>query len=212
VEELKLHSRTSIAEDVIKRKGLYGRFAEKWFSKRGWCAEKRRVQGMSAEDLPREAEQHNIDADNRREQSSKYATGGKSERMAKPDLMPSAVESQAQTVASTLLPKLLRTTKMLFSSSRSFFFSYDYDITRSLANQNAKPLDLPLCNLVDPLVRSCPIECYLNIQQSNRMRIVLLESSPCSAVYRCKSAFPSITLDAGLYRPEIIQHGTKLEK
>ena len=46
VEELELHRRTSIAEDVIDKKGVYGRFADKWFSKRGWNVEKRRALGQ----------------------------------------------------------------------------------------------------------------------------------------------------------------------
>lgn len=34
------HKRTSsVAEDVITRKGGYGRFAKKWFSKKGWTAD-----------------------------------------------------------------------------------------------------------------------------------------------------------------------------
>lgn len=28
--------KTSVAEDVIQRKGVYGRFADKWFSRKGW--------------------------------------------------------------------------------------------------------------------------------------------------------------------------------
>ncbi|KAF3933605.1 Synaptojanin-2 [Dactylella cylindrospora] len=44
------HRRTAsshIAEDVIGRKGVYGRFAERWFSKRGWQVDRNRLQGLS---------------------------------------------------------------------------------------------------------------------------------------------------------------------
>jgi len=44
------HHRTlssSIAEDVIGKKGVYGRFAERWFSKRGWQVDRNRLQGLS---------------------------------------------------------------------------------------------------------------------------------------------------------------------
>ena len=53
-------------------------------------------------------------------------------------------------VANALLPKLLRTTRMLLSS-RSFFFSYDLDITRQVGNQMKVPPQLPLHKSVDPL-------------------------------------------------------------
>ncbi|KAL9094996.1 MAG: hypothetical protein Q9165_002598 [Trypethelium subeluteriae] len=41
---------TSVAEDVIGKRGAYGRFAERWFSRAGWSADKRRTLGMSSEE------------------------------------------------------------------------------------------------------------------------------------------------------------------
>lgn len=60
-----------------------------------------------------------------------------------------AVEDDSAAVS--LLPKLLRTTQILFGSSRTFYFSYDYDITRSAANPAppSAPL-IPLVHHVDP--------------------------------------------------------------
>lgn len=40
-------ARSSIAEDVIKRRGSYGRFAQRWFSGSGWTLEQKRSMGMS---------------------------------------------------------------------------------------------------------------------------------------------------------------------
>ncbi len=154
------HKRSSsVAEDVIGKKGQYGRFAERWFSKRGWSVEKRRIQGMSANDPSspppesdtptREEKTGNLEAgfdgahDSR--PISKKSTTRPKEVLAEPE------SADAKDVAYTLMPKLLRTTKMLLASS-SFFFSYDYDITRSFANQNHKGSDLPLSKTVDPLV------------------------------------------------------------
>ena len=54
-------------------------------------------------------------------------------------------------VASSLLPKLLRTTRILFGSS-NFFFSYECDITRSPAALEQPPSSTPLHQSVDPLV------------------------------------------------------------
>lgn len=53
--------------------------------------------------------------------------------------------------ANALVPKLLRTTRMLLSS-RSFFYSYDLDITRRLGGENMRNAELPLSKSVDPLV------------------------------------------------------------
>jgi len=33
---------TTVAEDVFAKKGLYGRFTDSWFSKKGWTADQRR--------------------------------------------------------------------------------------------------------------------------------------------------------------------------
>ncbi len=39
---------SNVAQDVLTRKGQYGRFAERWFSRKGWSTEKRRAQGSKA--------------------------------------------------------------------------------------------------------------------------------------------------------------------
>ncbi|KKP03225.1 hypothetical protein THAR02_04654 [Trichoderma harzianum] len=105
--------KSSVAEDVIRRRGSYGRFAQRWFSRSGWTVDQRRTMGMS---------------------NSPTST---------PPLAPSASQTpvvslaslqeadESLSPASTLLPKLLRTVQILFGSSRSFYFSYDLDITRS---------------------------------------------------------------------------------
>ena len=48
---------SSVVQDVIGRKGQYGRFADRWFSKKGWSVDKRRNQGMSVTDA--ESEENN---------------------------------------------------------------------------------------------------------------------------------------------------------
>lgn len=66
--------------------------------------------------------------------------------------VPTATDDPGSTdVTEALLPKLLRTTQILFGSSQSFFFSYDYDLTRSFANRNTSSTDGPLHTRVDPL-------------------------------------------------------------
>ncbi|KAL8733152.1 MAG: hypothetical protein Q9166_002344 [cf. Caloplaca sp. 2 TL-2023] len=146
----------SVVQDVISRKGQYGRFAEKWFSKKGWTSERRRAQGMSADDagqlkdpVIRDRSGSDLAKDNHkglieRREDEKETPTSRAPQQKEPS------NHQGQNVTSTLLPKLLRTTKILFAS-RSFFFSYDYDITRRLGDQNITPI-VPLHRIVDPLV------------------------------------------------------------
>ncbi|KAI9808150.1 MAG: hypothetical protein M1825_004607 [Sarcosagium campestre] len=156
--------RTSIAEDVIGRRGVYGRFATNWFSARGWSSAQSRPlpssPAITTTQGPRvlgqtKAEPTQADNDSTAKDSSSVESGEspleavetfdgvfsrRSSRL-KPGL-------EADNVTSTLLPKLLRTTKMLFSS-RSFFFSYDIDLTRSLMSAHPTVTDLPLHKTVD---------------------------------------------------------------
>ena len=154
-------SSSNVAEDVISKKGQYGRFAERWFSRKGWSTDKRRAQGMSTADdktpLPEEAKenvQSAVSQNNAMEADPSDMDGFGQARRANIALRPkqgSQLEKGDANVANTLLPKLLRTTRMLLMS-RSFFFSYDIDITRRLGSQEIKSPDLPLHKSVDPLV------------------------------------------------------------
>lgn len=136
------HKRTSsIAEDVITRKGGYGRFAKRWFSKKGWTADQRRNLGMTTEteigSPPRSATPRAIDIGEASSPSKNTRSNPKT--------------GSPKDSAASLLPKLLRTTQILFGTSQSFYFSYDYDITRSFLNRQPTSLELSLHRLVDPL-------------------------------------------------------------
>ncbi|KAF3920006.1 Synaptojanin-1 [Orbilia brochopaga] len=178
------HNRTksSIAEDVIGKKGLYGRFAERWFSKRGWQVDKNRLQGLSGkgelgteeirmkrmrspngtpsnagtptEEATEQAVTPSLDAQAQVAQGELTETGGDPAVQAAPESEEPALEvvddEVVEGVANSLTPKLLRTTKILLSASRSFYFSYDYDITRSIAKQTPHTSsDVPLHKKVD---------------------------------------------------------------
>lgn len=142
---------SSIAEDVIGNKGRYGRFAN-WLSRKRW--------GPAGPFLSRP--KTGADAD----MKGKSVTAGESAQPSFPDVKEEAEatsavtklasEAAAETATSPdqtidLLPKLLRYTKLLFSSS-NFFFSYDYDLTRRFGTQNPRRSHLPLHCTVDPLV------------------------------------------------------------
>lgn len=154
-------STSSVAEDVIGKKGQYGRFAERWFSKKGWTTEKRRMQGMSVDGV----EEHGLssgqgplfnDSPSKSTSPATSPDGAKTApQTSDPEKPNVAANSDTPDVApvnvtNTLLPKLLRTTRMLLGS-RSFYFSYELDITRRLGT-NEKGSEIPLHKSVDPLV------------------------------------------------------------
>jgi hypothetical protein len=153
----RVHTRkTSVAEDVIGRKGLYGRFADRWFSQRGWSVEQRRTQGMTAE-VGTTDTHSNVQPAVEDPQRIPKVSISESEPRNPTDTGPAPSSptrlkaDNVNSVASSLLPKLLRTTRILFGSS-NFFFSYECDITRSPAALEQPPLSTPLHQSVDPLV------------------------------------------------------------
>ena len=128
---------SKVAEDVIGRKGQYGRFTERWFSSKGWSTEKRRAQGMST-DHDGKPRLNSVQEDVGNESLKSEA----SNKSVQSDVLhPDA--------PSTLMPRLLRTARTLLES-RSFFFAYEYDITRRTGTQNESYSNLPLHKSVDP--------------------------------------------------------------
>ncbi|OJD30859.1 uncharacterized protein BKCO1_5500035 [Diplodia corticola] len=151
--------RTSVAQDVIGRKGVYGRFAQRWFSKKGWSAEGRRMQGMSSdEDLSKKPESTSPAPAPQDDPAAAAETAAPlsppvpgSEAAVKPaQNLSGNLPQPADNTPGTLLPKILKTTKIYFSS-RSFFFSYDLDLSRSWGKQAEAHSSLPLFKLYDPL-------------------------------------------------------------
>ncbi|KAF7560473.1 hypothetical protein G7046_g3666 [Stylonectria norvegica] len=126
-------ARSSVAEDVMRRRGSYGRFAQRWFSRSGWTLDQKRTMGLS---------------------NSGSAPDSSTKTTPEPSVRKVPLEEDIVSPSNEpeLLPKLLRTVQVLFGSSRSFYFSYDFDITRSLAKRAAFPTtDAPLHTQVDDL-------------------------------------------------------------
>jgi hypothetical protein len=144
----KTHKRSgSVVEDVFSKKGGYGRFARSWFSRNGWMVERKRpLLGLSAAGL---------EADNKDDETPvmPVPVGDDQRAMNKQHQQDMADEAkEREDHVAELLPKLLRTTSLLFGSSRSFYFCYDYDITRSVSNKDASDSsEKPLHQKVDPL-------------------------------------------------------------
>lgn len=151
---------TSVASDVIAKKGLYGRFADSWFSKKGWTAEQRRKQGLSSEDDVQRVKSTAKDpAATQDEESSEGQTapvdatdvGVKSKEEQVVPVEVADVVDSSTVPQIPLLPKILTTTKIFFGS-RNFFFSYDYDLSRSAANQPSPSSSQNLHRTFDTLV------------------------------------------------------------
>lgn len=151
--------KTSVAEDVIQRKGVYGRFADKWFSRKGWSADNRRLQGLrSDEDLRSKVVPRNVDSIVAAEEGESKGPADPSaipsddknlEEPVSPEDIPKALAGEKDATTVALLPKILQTTQMYFSSG-NFFFSYDYDISHGIGNQQPNS-SLPLFKQFDPL-------------------------------------------------------------
>lgn len=182
--------------DTVGR-GVYGLFAQKWFSKPGWkVAKPNGGQGeMIAED-PKTLMEATDDepgsqevtrtptAPGKKRQSTDLREGTAPPPSPGPEDKPvpelesfpalplseeerveqsKIAEKVKEDAVHSLAPKLLHTTRLLLGSSKSFFFSYDMDITRPL-NQQQQQVgateageDAPLWVNVDQLVRPCVI-------------------------------------------------------
>ncbi|KAJ4373404.1 hypothetical protein N0V83_003699 [Neocucurbitaria cava] len=158
-----LQRKTSVAEDVIQRKGVYGRFADKWFSRKGWSADSRRLQGLSSDEdlasknVPVPDNVDSVVSPKEEEQPTKESkpdaipTDDKHlQEPVSPEEIPKALSGEKDATTVALLPKILQTTRMYFSSG-NFFFSYDYDISHGIGEQQPNS-SLPLFKQFDPLV------------------------------------------------------------
>jgi hypothetical protein len=146
-QQRRLQRKTSVAEDVMQNKGLYGRFADKWFSKKGWKDDKRRTQGMNVDStMPKEDEEN---PKSPAKPDTLPVEDKDVSELVSPEDIPKALGGQKDSNANALLPKILRTTKMYFASG-NFFFSYDYDLSRSIEQQQLSS-NLPLHKQCDPL-------------------------------------------------------------
>lgn len=148
---------TSVAADVMQRKGVYGRFADKWFSRKGWSADSRRTQGLSCEENRAATAPQNVDSTLGEEQPTAPSAAdalpsedAHAPATVQPEDIPKALAGQKDANTVALLPKVLQTTRMYFASG-NFFFSYDYDLSHSIGSLQPNS-SLPLFKQFDPLV------------------------------------------------------------
>jgi hypothetical protein len=201
--------RTSVAQDVIHKKGMYGRFAERWFSKKGWSAESRRVQGLSSEedlaitDKSRDADSTVPDepehAANLPERNTHSGESDVQPEAVSPADIPKAFDGTKDSTTIALLPKILRTAKIYFGTG-NFFFSYDYDISHSIDEQQSQS-SLPLYQQCDPLVRHVNMNPSL-FAVSNRIAVFLEQAYHITIHRRGPTKFRS-SRNSRLCRPTI---------
>ncbi|KAK7744515.1 hypothetical protein SLS53_003400 [Cytospora paraplurivora] len=144
-------SATSVAKDVMAHRGGYGRFAQRWFSNSGWTLEQKRNMGLSQSEEKVNIVEGDVDPNT---SGDPKAPAAAVEDTSAPEAAGVPVKDAKEEIQAppSLLPKLLRTTQILFGSSNSYFFSYDYDITRSLSRQRetAAQAATPLHERADP--------------------------------------------------------------
>lgn len=188
--------KTSVAEDVIQRKGVYGRFADKWFSRKGWSADNRRLQGLSSEEnLAAKNVPQNVDSgvpkteEQPKSESKPDAIPTEDKDISEPvspEAIPKALSGEKDAATVALLPKILQTTKMYFSSG-NFFFSYDYDISHGIAQQQPSS-SVALFKQFDPLVSlnfvlvmhlNSPVPSFSGTNTSSRLSSMLANTLLC---------------------------------
>lgn len=141
--------KSSIAEDVIKNRGSYGRFAQKWFSRKGWQIDQKRnllLSGTDEEDAQSDA----ADTTTTTTSSNQKEGADDNKDLSKTVVKENVGAPSAPSAGETMLPKLLRMAHIWFGTSRSFYYSYDVDLTRSIASRASAPKDLSLHKTADP--------------------------------------------------------------
>ncbi|KAK3117788.1 hypothetical protein LTR53_000476 [Teratosphaeriaceae sp. CCFEE 6253] len=145
---------TSTSSDAAEAKGVYGAFAQRWFSKGGRKVDATEREGKAGGGLPVVAEQKQAseDAPGTERDVKKGAQSGQQADEGDSDATKSSAAttqtSKKQDALESLTPRLLRSTKMLFSAS-GFFFSYDHDLSRRLAQEDEASAPTPLWKRFD---------------------------------------------------------------
>ncbi|KAJ5089278.1 hypothetical protein N7532_007962 [Penicillium argentinense] len=136
----------SIAEDVIEKRVRFGRFAANWLSRKNLGLP--RPGALENDDVPESPFNDSPRLSGEGSEGTSEATDPAAPQDA--GVAQDEADRPGSDQATELLPKLLRYTKLLFSS-HNFFFAYDYDLTRPLNAQENRKAQLPLHKMVDPL-------------------------------------------------------------
>ena len=139
-------SSTSVAEDVATRNVSFGKFASQWLSRQKWPASRSSAgppDTESSESKPASKDDDLLEDLAVAENNKRTDTHDDPKARGTP-------QGPKYSTTTKLLPRILRTTKMIFTSG-SYFFSYDIDLTKRV--QDLSPSGQPLNHKnLDPLV------------------------------------------------------------
>ena len=152
---------TNIAENVFARRGPFGKFASQWLTKKGLGLPGMRTPSRVPEATP-EPDLAINSASIQRSTANSTTQETNSRQIDSPTLEhapESRPSGQDEDVASArerentlpLLSKLLQSTRLILSS-RSFYFSYDFNITRRMGDPRMLPSKPLLHEDIEPLV------------------------------------------------------------
>ncbi|KAL6237778.1 hypothetical protein BDW75DRAFT_203110 [Aspergillus navahoensis] len=146
----------NITENMVGKKLRFGRFAANWLSRKAMGLPGLGTAGLNTQEDPDSVGIPMVEFKEEDPVTARSAFAANTEKptaSADGPLSPkdSELEPPTDTKPIELLPKLLRYTKLILSS-RNFFFSYDYDLTRPVSAQPpAGNWNLPLHKVADEL-------------------------------------------------------------
>lgn len=148
-----------VAQNVIEKKGAYGKFTDKWFSKRGWTTGSRKNLGHDTSvELKEKSPLEDISEDTE-DKKPKEDQPSSTQSDGEPTAADNAVKDatadlssfEQERITTSLIPKLVQTTKLLLGS-RIYYYSYEQDLTNGDVGQRKVPLDIALYKQANPEV------------------------------------------------------------
>ncbi|KAL7269433.1 hypothetical protein RUND412_007909 [Rhizina undulata] len=118
---------SSVGENVMAKKGNYGRFTANWYSQKGWEDDHRRAEGLSPSPS---GSTRNMLIDMEQAENGP-APEDRGDEIVKEEFKEMAAEEEVKReMTHSLTPKLLNTARLLFAGG-GFYFCYEWDITRN---------------------------------------------------------------------------------
>ncbi|KAL2853399.1 SacI homology domain-containing protein [Aspergillus pseudoustus] len=143
---------SNVTETVMGKRPRFGRFAANWLSRKAMGLPGLGTVELNTDTADIPLVEMKEGGTNVAARSASAANEDESAAAANDGVLAKEeIEPPTTTKPMELLPKLLRYTKLIFSS-RNFFFSYDYDLTRPVSAQPTAPNGhLPLHRIADEL-------------------------------------------------------------
>ena len=151
---------SSNSENQAQAKGRYKNFATRWFRKNSKPVDKSSNQtqatvedGVQSNDAA--ISDGTLNEDQQRDQGQE-STGkpADAENETKDDQKEDESSSKQKSMIESLTPRILRSARLLFSTS-GFYFSYEHDISGTLTQKSNLVSDLPLWKRFDAMVIDC---------------------------------------------------------